>query len=124
MAATPGSAARIPVLGADDFDGERLRRPGTWAVAFVADWCPFCRRFRPIFETARGRGRFELAYGDVTDYETPLWERFDLKVVPTVVAFRDGAPVFRANGRFARGLNAADVEKVVAALAQPPGAPP
>ncbi len=115
---------KLPVLGPTDFDGDRLRRNGTWAVAFVADWCPFCRRFRPVFETARGRGSFELAYGDVTDYDSPLWERFSIDVIPTVVAFRDGVAVFRANGRFARGLNASDVDKLVAALATPPPAPP
>ena len=107
--AAPGP---IPVLRADAFEGDRLARPGTWAVAFVADWCPFCRRFQPIFETARGRGHFELAYGDVTDYESPLWERFALDVVPTVIAFRDGAAIVRKNGRFARGLKAADVEQL------------
>jgi thioredoxin 1 len=108
------------VLGPSDFEGTRLKRPGTWAVAFVADWCPFCRRFLPLFEAARGRGEFTLAYGDLTSYENPLWETFDVSVVPTLIAFRDGAIVFRENGRFARGLTAAHVDALVKALARPP----
>jgi thioredoxin 1 len=103
-------------LGPDAFDGDRLRRRGTWAVAFSADWCPFCRAFVPEFEALRGTGPFEIAIGDLTDEENPLWERFDVDVVPTLVAFRDGAAIFRRNGRLGAGLDAADLTALREAL--------
>ena len=32
-------------LTAADFDGTTLARDGVLAVAFAADWCPYCRDF-------------------------------------------------------------------------------
>jgi thioredoxin 1 len=111
----------VPVqrIHADAFEGERLLRSGTWAVAFLADWCPFCRSFEPTFESLAGTGPFELAVGDVTDEENPLWERFSLEVVPTVVVFRDGLPTFRRDGTLGRGLSENDVRELRADLARP-----
>ena len=113
---------KLERLGAADFDGEQLRRPGTWAVAFSADWCPFCRAFEPEFEKLRGSGSFEVAIADMTDMETPLWERFQVDVVPTVVVFRDGKPSFRRDGKLGRGLADSDLTAVRQELAR--GSPP
>lgn len=97
-------------IGAEAFEGGRLGRPGTWAIAFLADWCPFCRSFEPAFEGLKGNRRFELAIADVTDESSPLWERFGIDVVPTILAFRDGAVIFRRDGRLGRGLGSADLK--------------
>ncbi len=75
-----------------------------WAVAFVADWCPFCRAFLAPFSELRGAGPFEIAFGDVTDEESPLWDDFRIEVVPTVLGFRDGRAVYRRNGVRGVGL--------------------
>jgi thioredoxin 1 len=103
-------------LGPDAFDGDRLRRPGTWAVAFSADWCPYCRRFVADLERLAGTGPFEVAMGDLTDEDSPLWEQFRVDVVPTVVVFRDGAPSFRRDGVLGHGLTADDLHQIRAAL--------
>jgi thioredoxin 1 len=103
-------------LGADAFDGTTLKRAGTWAVAFSADWCPFCREFLPKFEGLGPLATGHLALGDLTDEETPLWERFSVEVVPTVIVFRDGAPILRRDGRLGRGLNESDLKAVRATL--------
>jgi thioredoxin-like negative regulator of GroEL len=103
-------------LGSDAFEGTRLRRAGTWAVVFLADWCPFCRAFEPKFQALDGAGNFQLAVADLTDYDSPLWERFEVGVVPTVVVFRDGAPDFRQNGRMGIGLRDSDLSKLRANL--------
>lgn len=96
-------------LDAGAFEGDRLRRPGTWAIAFLADWCPFCRAFAPKFQALEGGGDFQVAEGDVTDQNSPLWDVFHLDVVPTVIVFRNGAPTFRQNGRLMRGLSDKDL---------------
>jgi thioredoxin 1 len=101
-------------IGAEAFDGPRLRRNGTWVIAFIADWCPFCRAFAPAFAALKG-GDFGLAIADVSDEESPLWERFEIEVVPSMVVFRDGASVFRADGRFMEGLGPKDLDAVRAA---------
>ena len=122
--ATEGTGADgVERLPAQAFDGDRLARPGTWAVAFVADWCPFCRRFRPEFEALPGPVGFRRGWGDVTDLESPLWDSFHLEVVPTVVAFRDGAVVFRIDGVAGVGLGPADLDALRQALTDPPARP-
>jgi len=112
----PGGPAHpsVPTIDASAFRGTELARPGTWAVAFLADWCPFCRSFAPKFDALEGQG-FDLAHGDVNSESSPLWHDFDIKVVPTVVVFRDGQPIFRANGRYLRGLSDRDLAAIVAA---------
>jgi thioredoxin 1 len=105
-------------IGVEEFDGTRFRRPGTWAIAFSADWCGFCRDFAPKFATLGDPGGFQVAVADLTDEESPLWERFEVDVVPTVIVFRAGARSFRRDGRLGRGLGVEDLEAVRAALSR------
>lgn len=102
-------------LGADAFDGERLRREGTWIVAFLADWCPFCRRFQSPYERLAPDDGFRVAVGDVTSEESRLWDVFRIEVVPTLVVFRDGQAVFRADGILGEGLPAEAIDQARAA---------
>jgi thioredoxin 1 len=92
-------------LTAADFDGTTLARDGVLAVAFAADWCPYCRDFMAGFEAATLP--VPAAMGDVTDEESALWDDFELEVVPTLVLFRDGVAVWRRDGRRKVGLLAA-----------------
>ena len=89
---------------ADAFRKDRLLREGTWVVAFLADWCPFCQQFRPQFAALEGTPGFRVAVGDVTSEESPLWEDFRIDVIPMVVVFRDGREVFRAESLVGQGL--------------------
>lgn len=61
--------------------------PGKVAVLFCADWCGYCHRFLPHFRKVPGG----LAV-DVSDEDLPLWDAYDLRVVPTVILFEDGKP--------------------------------
>jgi thioredoxin 1 len=98
-------------IGIEAFEGPRLRRSGTWAIGFFADWCPFCTEFAPSFSNLQGGG-FGVAVADLTDEASPLWDRFEIEVVPSVVVFREGVPVFRADGRFMEGLGPRDLAAV------------
>ena len=104
-------------VGSEAFQGEEFGRPGLWAVAFLADWCPFCRAFAPKFEALGGTGSAKVVMADLTSEETPLWERFSIEVVPTVIVFRDGTPVLRKDGQLGRGLSDADMTAIRAATA-------
>ena len=98
----------------DRFDGQVLRRPGRYAVVFTADWCPFCRSFLPEFSSLAGPG-FDVARVDLTDLSNPLWEQFEVEVVPTVIVFREGRITLRVDGVAGVGLGPRDVDRARAA---------
>ncbi len=107
-----GALARV---GPEAFDGERLVRPGVVVVAFLADWCPFCRAFEPeLLRLVTDRQLAALA-ADVTSTDSPLWDRFRIRIVPTVIVYRDGTPTLRLDGRRFRGLGAADLRRIAEA---------
>jgi len=103
-------------LSASDFEGTRLKRAGTVPVLFTASWCPFCRMFNPIFESALREKGIEYASVDLSDYENPLWDTFGISIVPTVVVFREGKPAMRKGGVPGRGLSEEVMEEVVRQL--------
>ena len=86
---------------------------GTVAVLFTAEWCPFCQRFKSLFDSALDQNGLMKAIADMSDLENPLWELFDVGVVPTVVVFNDGEPVLRKDGVLGRGLPAEVMIEVV-----------
>jgi thioredoxin len=108
-------------LESTDFRKEELLREGTWVVGFVAAWCPFCVRFLPEFAALDSDKRFRVAIGDVTSEESPLWDDFRIDVVPTLVVFRNGQPVFRVNGVLGRGVPAGGLEQATEAALGPTG---
>ena len=91
------------MLKPSDFEEKRLKKRGTLAVLFAAEWCPFCGRFSPIFESALSE-KLPGALADLSDLENPLWEQFGIDVVPTVMLFKDGELVYRKDGILGRGL--------------------
>jgi len=114
-----GTRSSMERFQSDAFRGNRLLRDGTWVVAFLADWCPFCQRFRPQFSTLDGAGAFRVAIGDVTSEGSPLWEDFRIDVVPMVVVFHDGHEVFRAESALGQGLPKGSVEAIRSAAERP-----
>jgi thioredoxin-like negative regulator of GroEL len=103
-------------LGIADFDGKRLKRTGTLAVLFAAEWCPFCRRFSPIFESALKGKNMSGALADLSDFDNSLWETFDIQVVPTVMVFKDGELVYRKDAVLGQGLPNDAMNEVVPLL--------
>ena len=114
MSPSPTALPPITTVPPEELQRGGLAREGTWAIAFLADWCPFCRRFTPEFASLAGQG-FEIARADLTEYDSPLWDALDIEVVPTVIVYRDGRPIFRANGRLGAGLGADALGAVLAA---------
>jgi len=106
------SAGRLRRIGPEAFDGPRRRSRHNVAVAFLADWCPFCRAFEPEFAALVPTPGLEVEVADLTAMDSPLWEQFHVDVVPTVVLFADGQPVFRADGIRGEGLGPETVETV------------
>jgi thiol-disulfide isomerase/thioredoxin len=111
----------IDTVGEEAFDGLRLRRPGVVLVSFLADWCPHCHRFLPVIDRLHDEG-FEVLKADVSSEESPLWDRFEVAIVPTVAVFRDGERIYQANGVGGVGLPppAVDAVRHVARAARAP----
>ena len=109
----------IEILPREAFRKDQLLREGTWLVGFLADWCPFCRRFRPELEGLAGSTEFRVGVGDLTSQESPLWEDLEIEVVPAVFVFRDGNPVFRAESDLGIGLPPGTLERAQALARSP-----
>lgn len=91
------------------FDRDVLQRPGRVAALFWTDWCPYARRFLPLFEAA-DLGMTKVLV-DVSD-EGPLWDRYRIPVVPSIVVFADGHEVVRENGRSGYGLDVRALDRL------------
>jgi len=91
----------------------RSLKSGLRVVAlFYASWCPFCRAFLPIFEQHAQRNaedRFLLV--KIDDEANPLWEKYEIDVVPTVILFQGGKVSRRLDGTLGVGLNERQLER-------------
>jgi thioredoxin 1 len=63
---------------------------------WYASWCPFCKKFLPIFEKhAEGKGRNFLL---VRDDQDSMGGQYAVEVFPTVLFFENGAVSKRLDG--------------------------
>ncbi len=95
----------------DFVDGE-LKRTGLIVVMFYADWCPFCMVFKPTFEGFAAKESVDCGEVNISHYDDPLWEQFQIQVVPSVLVFRDGELIKRKDGVRFRGLQKADLDEL------------
>jgi len=96
---------------------ERLRRtPGYLLAAFIAEWCGFCRRFLPVFHGASTDPRAAFVTVDLSDFGSPLWDRFQIEVVPTLLLFKGGQIVGRADGILGQGLTQGSILKLLSEI--------
>jgi hypothetical protein len=106
----------LEVLRSPDFDDQRLRRDGIYAVCFGATWCLPTRRFAPKFVARAPEFPGQFAFADITAMDEPLWDTFEIKITPTMVVFRDGVAVGRFDGRRVLGLREADLDRLTEML--------
>lgn len=92
-------------VGCEEFDSKVLKEEGPVIVAFVADWCGSCSRFIPILDQECKERGLEYVITDISEDEDPLWERFGINVVPTMLVFRGGKIVARQDGALFNGLS-------------------
>ncbi len=117
---TPWSSTGLEVLREADFSGDRLGRPGVYVVCFAARWCPVTRRFLPGFVAERGKLGGTLAIADITEWESPLWETFRIRITPTVIVFHDGRVERRVDGRRFFGISPSALARLRTATSTSP----
>ena len=89
---------------------------GRKAVLFTASWCPFCRRFSPSFDAAASTMKgWEPVECWLEDESNPLWTRFHVEAVPTVLFFEDGKVARRLDAKLGIGLREGDLREALAA---------
>ena len=84
-------------------------------VLFYASWCPYCTNFRPTFESSKidNANKFGAL---VDEDENPLWDRFNIKLVPTVIVFENGKIISRRDAKNYVGLTKSDMDSIIKEL--------
>ncbi len=92
----PMSENIIRIDQAEQFNGEILQADKPAAVVFLADWCPHCQRFKPIFESLADEyaGKITFACVDI-DKSPQLETNNEVGLIPTVLVFQGGQILHR-----------------------------
>lgn len=103
---------------------QALTRSAWVLVNFCGGWSGPCRRFASLFD-ADAEQHPDIVFARVdTGREQRLETRFDITVVPTVIAFRDGHAVFRYAGSMSHAELEWSITKLYALHRGGPTAPP
>lgn len=99
----------------EEFDAKVFGNSKKMLVLFYASWCPYCVNFKPTFEEINS-GVIEKKAALVNEDENPLWDRFNIKAVPTIVAFQNGNIIARCDAKIGIGLTRKDLESMIKEL--------
>lgn len=100
----------------ETFDKQILQNKKTVIAMFHATYCPFCKRFIPIFENVSEKNEYNFALVDITDDNNPLWEKYNVEAVPTIVAFNEGKEIGRRDAARGIGLTDTDLQNLISEL--------
>ena len=96
----------------DEFDSRVINGKEKTLVLFYADWCPYCANFKPIFEEIRS-DKVQKKAALVNEDENPLWDRFNIQSIPTIIAFQNGQILSRRDAKSGVGLARKDMESLI-----------
>ena len=99
----------------EEFDSKVLKSDKKTVVLFYATWCPYCANFKPTFEAAKIENADKI--GSIIDEdENPLWDRFHIQAVPTMVVFQNGKIISRKDAKKHVGLTKLDMDSIITEL--------
>jgi len=107
--------ARIENLTRENFETHVVESGQPVLVDFYADWCAPCRVIGPVVDQFANdyADRVDVYKVDV-DSSPELAVRFGVRSIPTLVLFKDGAPVETLVGVVTKGQLGGLVEKLAA----------
>lgn len=91
-------------IGEKDDLNEVLKGKKRACVLFYASWCPFSKKFLPIFK----KYSEQLTVGCIRvmmDNRDALCEEYSIEIFPTVILFEDGKVSKRLDGTPGTGLS-------------------
>jgi thiol-disulfide isomerase/thioredoxin len=95
----------LKVYTQEALDSELMKNKQVLAL-FYSAWCPYCVRFVPTFDKTVATMDFErVIHVLLDDYDSPLWDEYDIPAVPTIILFEDGKVSKRLDGRLGSGLS-------------------
>jgi thioredoxin 1 len=90
----------------------KVVKHGIVLVDWWAAWCGPCRAFAPVFERA-AQHHPDVTFAKVDTEAAPaLAAAFEIRAIPTLMAFRDGVLVFEQAGV----MPAAAIDRLIAAV--------
>lgn len=73
---------------------------------FSSSWCPFCQRFAKAFNANVANCKVDLILRvNMDDYDSPLWDEYNVDAVPTLILFENGQIKSRLDAGSGTGLN-------------------
>ena len=91
---------------------EATVKQGIVLLDWWAAWCGPCRAFAPVFEKA-AEAHTDITFGKIdTDAQQGLSAAFEIRSIPTLMAFRDGILLFAQAG----ALPGAALEEIIKQL--------
>jgi thioredoxin 1 len=95
----PAAQPDIETVGRETFDARVLEAPGPIVVEFMSYGCSHCRALEPVLKQVAGvlADRERIVRVNVAA-DPELAECYGIRVTPTMIMFRDGAEVGRAEG--------------------------
>ena len=71
---------------------------GNYLVDFYADWCGPCKAIAPMLEEISNEGSIKVIKIDVDQQEHSNLEKYNIRSVPTILAFKNGQSVDKTTG--------------------------
>jgi thioredoxin 1 len=87
-------------------------------LLFYADWCGYCKSFINSFSQSIEQLDSSILAGGVklNEDDNPLWDRFKVNAVPTMIAFSNGSILARKDAKMGVGLAQRDLESILSSL--------
>ena len=86
-------------LSTDSFETFVARSDLPVVVDFWAQWCGPCKTFAPAFARAADEHKADLRFGKLdTDAEPAVAQRYAIRSIPTMIAFKGGVETERVSG--------------------------